>query len=92
MALLNYTTKIGVHETLGQIQQILVDHGARKLMYDYNDKGKILSLSFSIITTQGERGIKLPANIPAIFVVLKQQRKAGKIKTNPDYDQAERVG
>lgn len=91
MALLNYTTTIGVHKTLGEIQQNLVDHGARKLMFDYDDQGHIVSLSFSVTTPDGDRGIKLPANVPAIFEVLKQQKKAGKIKTNPDYAQAERV-
>jgi len=91
LAILNYTTTIGVHKTLGEIQQNLVDHGARKLMFDYDNNGHILSLSFSIATPKGDRGVKLPANVPAIFEVLKQQKKAGKIKTNPDYEQAERV-
>lgn len=91
MALLNYTTQIDVHKTLGEIQKILVTHGARKLMYDYDVDGHINSLCFSIITPDGERGIKLPANVPAIHEVLKQQKKAGKIRTNPDYAQSERV-
>ena len=91
MALLNYTTSIDVHKTLGEIQKILVTHGALKLMYEYDPAHHIKSLSFTVITPDGERGIRLPANVPEIFEVLKQQRKAGKIKTNPDYDQAERV-
>jgi hypothetical protein len=91
MGLLNYSTTIGVHKTLGEIQQILVDHGARKLMYDYDGNGHIESLSFSVITPNGEKGIRLPANVASIFEVLKQQKKAGKIKINADYDQAERV-
>lgn len=91
MGLLNYSTTIDVHKTLGEIQAILVKHGARKLMYDYNDNGQIQALCFSVITPFGERGLKLPANVPAIYEVLKQQKKAGKIKTNPDYAQAEQV-
>jgi hypothetical protein len=91
MAIINYTTTISVHKTLGEIQKNLVEHGARKLMFDYDNNGHILSLSFSIATPNGDRGVKLPANVPAIFEVLKQQKKAGKIKTNPDYVQAERV-
>lgn len=92
MGLLNYSTTIDIHKTLGEIQKILVAHGARKLMYDYDSRGHIEHLSFSVETLHGERGIRLPANIPAVFEVLKQQKKAGKIKTNPDYAQAERVG
>lgn len=91
MALLNYTTSIGVHKTLGEIHETLAVHGAKKVMYDYDDAGHIRTLSFVVNTPDGERGVKLPANVPAIFEVLKQQKKAGKIKTNPDYAQAERV-
>lgn len=91
MALLNYTTTIDIHKTLGEIQKSLVSHGARKLMYDYDGEGHIQALCFVIMTPDGERGIKLPANVSAIFEVLKQQKKAGKIKTNPDYSQSERV-
>jgi hypothetical protein len=91
MPLLNYTTTIDVHKTLSEIQKELVAHGARKIMYDYDEDGHINRLCFSIITPEGERGIKLPANVEAIHEVLKHQKKAGKIKTNPDYNQAERV-
>ena len=91
MAILNYTTSIDVHKTLGEIQKILVSHGARKLMYDYANDGKVNSLCFTVVTPDGEKGIKLPANVPAIFEILKQQKKAGKIKIQIDYAQAERV-
>lgn len=91
MALLNYTTTIGVHKTLGEIHENLANHGAKKVMYDYSDNGHIQALCFVVSTPDGERGVRLPANVPAIFEVLKQQKKAGKIKTNPDYAQAERV-
>lgn len=91
MPLLNYTTTIDVHKTLGEIQKNLVAHGARKIMYDYDESGHVQALCFAIDTPNGERGIKLPANVDAIYKVLKQQKQSGKIKTNPDYEQAERV-
>ncbi|RNC62779.1 MAG: hypothetical protein AWM53_01998 [Candidatus Dichloromethanomonas elyunquensis] len=75
MGLLNYTTKIDVHTTLGEIQKILVEHGARKIMQDFDEKGKIASLNFSMMTTQGEAGFRLPANVPQAFEVLKQQKR-----------------
>jgi hypothetical protein len=37
VTLLNYTTTIDVHKTLGEIQKTLVSHGARKLMYDFDE-------------------------------------------------------
>lgn len=91
MPLLNYTTTIDINKTLGEIQKILVKHGARKLMFDYDKSGHIQALCFSVDTPNGERGIKLPANVSVIFEVLKQQKSSGKIKTNPNYEQAEGV-
>lgn len=91
MGIKNYTTTIGVHKTLGEIQQILVDHGARRVMYDYDDEGNVSTVCFSVPTPNGDVGIKLPANVNATLEVLKQQRKSGKIKSNPDLAQAQRV-
>ena len=85
MPLLNYTTKVDVHTTLGAIQGQLVKHGARKILQDYDDGGHILSLSFMIDTPAGPRGIRLPANVDAVHAVLVRQ----KIKC--DREQAERV-
>ena len=85
MPLLNYTTKVDVHTTLGAIQGQLVKHGARKIMQDYDDAGHITSLSFMIETPLGMRGVRLPANVDAVHKVLARQ------KVKCDRDQAERV-
>jgi len=91
LPLLNYTTSIDVHKTLGEIQKMLVEHGARKLMSEYASDGHINNLSFTINTPGGEIGMRLPADVDAVYETLKQQKKAGKIKVNCDYAQAERV-
>lgn len=85
MPLLNYTTKVDIYTTLGVIQGQLVKHGAKKIMQDYDDNGKIAALSFLIETPVGERGIRLPANVDAVYEVLRRQ------KVKCDRDQAERV-
>ena len=85
MPLLNYTTKVNVHTTMGEIQAQLVKHGARKIMQDYDEAGHIVALTFSIETPAGARGIRLPSNIAAVHKVLTRQ----KIKC--DQEQAERV-
>lgn len=85
MPLLNYTTKVNVYTTLGEIQAILVKHGAKKIMQDYNNDGHIVALTFGIETPAGLRGIRLPANVDAVHTVLAKQ----KIKC--DREQAERV-
>ena len=85
MPLLNYTTKVDVYTTLGAIQGQLVKHGAKKIMQDYDDDGRISSLSFLIATPAGMRGIRLPANVDAVHKVLTRQ------KVKCDREQAERV-
>lgn len=85
MPLLNYTTKVDVYTTLGAIQGQLVKHGAKKIMQDYDDNGRISALSFLIDTPTGARGIRVPANVDAVHMVLEKQ------KVRCDREQAERV-
>lgn len=85
MPLLNYTTTVNVYKTLGEIQIQLVNHGAKKIMQDYDDAGHITALSFLVDTPTGPRGIRLPANVAAVQSVLARQ------KVKCDRDQAERV-
>ena len=85
MPIMNYTTKVDVFATLGEIQGQLVKHGAKKIMQDYDDDGHITALSFLIDTPNGPRGVKLPANVDAVRAVLTKQ------KVKCDRDQAERV-
>ena len=85
MPLLNYTTKVDVYTTIGQIQGCLVKHGAKKIMQDYNDEGHIVALMFVIDIPMGLRGVRLPANTDAVHAVLQRQ------KVKCDREQAERV-
>lgn len=85
MPLLNYTTKVNVYTTLGEMQAVLVKHGAKKIMQDYDDDGRITALTFSIVTPAGVRGVRLPANVDAVHKVLIRQ------KVKCDREQAERV-
>lgn len=85
MPLLNYTTKVDVYTTLGAIQGQLVKHGAKKIMQEYDDRGRITALFFMVDTPGGLRGIMLPANVDAVHAVLTRQ------KVKCDREQAERV-
>lgn len=85
MPLLNYTTKVDVYTTIGAIQGQLVKHGAKKIMQEYDDTGRITALSFQIDTPNGSRGIKLPANTEPVRRVLAKQ------KVKCDVEQSERV-
>ena len=85
MPLLNYTTKVDVYTTLGAIQGQLVKHGAKKIMQDYDEQGRITAVCFLVDTPAGPRGIRLPANTDAVHKVLARQ------KVKCDREQAERV-
>lgn len=85
MPILNYTTKVDVFATLGAIQGNLVHHGARKILQEYDDSGRVQAMSFTVNTPAGEKGIRLPANVDAVMRVLQKQ------KVKCDREQAERV-
>ena len=85
MPLLNYTTQINSFKTVAEIQQILVKHGAKKIMQDYDSNGGIVAVEFLIPTPMGEQGVRLPANIDAVDKVLQRQKVKG------GREQAERV-
>ncbi len=91
MALLNYTTTIKVEKTIGEIQGILVKHGARAILSDYDVDGHINSISFQVETFKGIISIKLPANTESVLQVLKhQKRRSNNSSIKDTYDQAER--
>lgn len=85
MPLLNYTTKIDIYTTLGQIQGMLVKHGAKKILQEYEDDCHIRAVSFVIDTPIGTQAVRIPANVDAVQSVLKRQ------KVKCERDQAERV-
>lgn len=85
MPIKNYTTKVDVYQSLGEIQGALAKNGARKIMIDYDENGNPVGVTFGINTPQGSLGFLLPANIEGVLKVFAKQ----KIKT--DRPQAERT-
>jgi hypothetical protein len=85
MLIKNYTTKVDVYQSLGEIQGALAKNGARKIMIDYDENGNPVGVTFGINTPQGSLGFLLPANIEGVLKVFAKQ----KIKT--DRAQAERT-
>lgn len=74
MPILNYTTKVSALRSCMEIQTILAKHGAKKILLNYSDDGKIESISFLISTPRGERAIRLPANAMSVNNVLISQK------------------
>lgn len=77
--LFTYTTEIEPAKTIAEIQEVLISHGAKTVMTNYADNGKIESLSFSVLVDGQERGIRLPADPTPVLKVLERQYQQGKI-------------
>jgi len=73
MPLLDYTTKVPVSRTIAHIQAKLVEHGARKVLMEYGDDGRVKALSFKVKMPNGELPIRLPIDATATLKVLQRQ-------------------
>ncbi len=94
MPLLNYTTKIPPHQSIGEIYAVLAAHDAERITTSYkkiNGKQRPTGISFGLQTPGGYYEYELPANVAGVLEVMTRQWKEGKVRTRPDYDHAERV-
>lgn len=81
--LFTYTTEIEPSKTIGEIQENLVDHGAKSVMANYTDHGTIEALSFMIVTPEKKvMAIRLPCDPKPVFEMLKQQAEERTIPRN----------
>ena len=71
--ILNYTTSVPVSRTVAQVQAKLVEHGARAVMMEYDDRGRITALAFNVKMPNGDLQIRLPIDAAATLRVLQRQ-------------------
>jgi len=71
--LLDYTTSVPVSRTVAQVQAKLVEHGARAVMMEYDDRGRITALAFNVKMPNGDLQIRLPIDAAATLRVLQRQ-------------------
>ena len=91
MAILNYTTTIDAFKTVSEIEYILMKHGAKSIMKNYEGES-VTGLSFLIDTGAQQIPVRLPAKVDACLAVLKKEKKENPRKQIKDtWQQAERV-
>lgn len=73
MAIKNYTTKVDLYTSIGEIQGALARHGATKIMIDY-DNGLPVAISFGLQTPAGARGFCLPAAVEGTLRVFQREK------------------
>ena len=71
MPLLNYTTKVPVSRSIAEIQKTLVKAGARSVMLDYDDDGKVTAIAFKIILNGAPISFVLPSKTAEVLEVMK---------------------
>lgn len=86
--LLNYTTTVATGRTIGQIQGLLVEAGARSVSTAYDNVGTPTGIAFSIVTAYGPRSFALPVNAVHVQRVLEREKVPPKFRS-PEH--AERV-
>lgn len=79
MTILNYTTKVPVDKSVGEIQKILVRAGASATMIQYAD-GQPASIAFKLDTKHGAVSFLLPSNHEGVLRVMRK----GKARVTPE--------
>jgi hypothetical protein len=69
----NYTTDVKASKSIKEIENMLVAHGAKHILTDY-DQGEPIGLAFIVATPFGEVPFRMPANIERVKAVLVKQR------------------
>ena len=88
MPIANYSTTVDALKTVGEIQGILVAHGAKSILMNYGKDGSIESLSFIVETPYGDMPIRLPIDARAVLKVLEKERVPPRYA---NYQQAVRI-
>ena len=84
MPLLNFTTKISVDKTIGEIQECLRKHGASAVLTEWDDQGYITAVSFKMSINGQDIGFRLPTDWRPVLTLLEQDRKVARSLRNQD--------
>jgi len=81
MPLLNYTTSVPTNRTIGQVQGLLVEAGARAIVAEYDEDGGVTGMSFMVEGPFGRQGFTLPVHSERVEAVLTREKVAPKYRT-----------
>ena len=91
MAILNYTTTVDAFKTVSEIEYILVKHGAKSIMKNFNGE-TIVGLSFLLDTGYQQIPVRLPVKIDECLRILQKEKKSSpRSNIKATREQAERV-
>lgn len=88
MAILNYTTEVSTAKSIGEITTLLTRAKAQAILSEFDGAGRLMAISFRVMTAYGVMSFRLPANVDKVFAVLNREKIGPRYKNR---DQAERV-
>lgn len=69
----NYASDSALPNIFAAIEKTLASHKAKRISRDYDDNGRIVSISFVVETSKGALGIKLPARFDKVEKIFQDQ-------------------
>lgn len=69
----NYTSTAALPNIFNAIEKTLTTHGAKQIIRDYNNIGKIVAISFVVPTVKGDLAIRLPVRTERVKAIFDEQ-------------------
>jgi len=69
----NYKSSSALPNIFSAIEKTLTTHGAKRISRDYDNNGRITSISFVISTKNGDLAIRLPARFDRVRAIFDEQ-------------------
>lgn len=89
MAISKYTTTIEAGKTVGEIQQFLASHGAKKIVIDYDDDNNPFAITFMVMVKLNPMFFSLPSKYDGVLKAMDKDKSVpAKLRTK---EQALRV-
>lgn len=88
----NYTSSVNADDSVTRIEKKLVEHGASRIMKEYDGFGNVSAISFQVLHNKQPLNFQLPARVEPVFKLF-MQGKNGVTETQKKniYQQAKRT-
>lgn len=87
LKLISYTTNIKAEKSISEIEQLLAEFGANKIIKDYLSDGRVSGIAFQL----NGKGFKLPNNQEGVFNILFKNKSSRINGTKEREERAYRV-
>lgn len=81
MPIANYTSEVSAVRSAGEIVEMLVRTGARGVVQEYDETGRMSSMGFTIVRSGTTMAFSLPVRSDAVRQVLIKQKVQSKYQT-----------